>query len=355
MITRLNLKNFRCFRDFQLDNIMPVTLISGKNNVGKSTLLEGVYLLFNRLDSTVFFKLSAFRENLVTTHPQIFLEPLFNGLDMSKELSVSVLCDGIEQILRIRKDEKSSTSTFINKQNDMKIPSNPIGNIANIHPLKMFYSRGDYQESGRYEFNFPNITLHLESEREPAATYVHYIGPNVHENSNSISEWFGKLDLTGEKSRLVETLRLMDSRITDLFTIVSGGGGHIYANMSSGLKIPLRAMGEGMNKLLLIALVMLIHPGCVVLIDEVENGFHHSFHEKFWELVFRLSLETKCRIFATTHSYECISGAIDASSEKSNDDDFLYVRLGFQGEDIVPYTYSKELLAHALRSEMEVR
>jgi AAA15 family ATPase/GTPase len=36
MITKLMLKNFRCFQDFTLDGVRPVTLIAGTNNAGYS-------------------------------------------------------------------------------------------------------------------------------------------------------------------------------------------------------------------------------------------------------------------------------------------------------------------------------
>jgi AAA15 family ATPase/GTPase len=114
-------------------------------------------------------------------------------------------------------------------------------------------------------------------------------------------------------------------------------------------------MGDGMNKLLSITLTMLTNPGSILLLDEVENGFHHSFHEKFWKLLLKLSAETDCQIFATTHSYECISGAIDAATDNPNGGALSYVRLGLKGGKIVPHVFSKDLLAHALKSEMEVR
>jgi AAA15 family ATPase/GTPase len=92
-----------------------------------------------------------------------------------------------------------------------------------------------------------------------------------------------------------------------------------------------------------------------VLLDEVENGFHHTFHEKFWKLLFKLSAETNCQIFATTHSYECISGAIDAAADDSNGEALSYVRLGLKDGEVVPNVFSKDLLTYALSSEMEVR
>jgi AAA15 family ATPase/GTPase len=44
MITSLNLNNFKLFKSVELDGIRPITLISGENNTGKTTILESVLL-----------------------------------------------------------------------------------------------------------------------------------------------------------------------------------------------------------------------------------------------------------------------------------------------------------------------
>ena len=40
MLTRLKIENFRCFRQWVIDPLKRINLICGKNNSGKTTLLE---------------------------------------------------------------------------------------------------------------------------------------------------------------------------------------------------------------------------------------------------------------------------------------------------------------------------
>ncbi len=47
----------------------------------------------------------------------------------------------------------------------------------------------------------------------------------------------------------------------------------------------------------------------VVLIDEIENGIHHTVMRDLWEVIVKHSRESNTQIFATTHSYECIEAA----------------------------------------------
>src|SRR2546423_161740 len=47
MLDSLSIKNFRLFRDLKVESLSRVNLIAGKNNTGKTALLEAVYLLFS--------------------------------------------------------------------------------------------------------------------------------------------------------------------------------------------------------------------------------------------------------------------------------------------------------------------
>ena len=44
MFTSFTVKNFRCFRDLTIAPLGRVNLIAGKNNTGKTALLEAMYM-----------------------------------------------------------------------------------------------------------------------------------------------------------------------------------------------------------------------------------------------------------------------------------------------------------------------
>ena len=65
MITGLTIKRFRCFEDFHIANLAPVTILGGKNNVGKSSVLEAIWVQNAMLNANSF----AFLMNL---HNELF-------------------------------------------------------------------------------------------------------------------------------------------------------------------------------------------------------------------------------------------------------------------------------------------
>ena len=91
----------------------------------------------------------------------------------------------------------------------------------------------------------------------------------------------------------------------------------------------------------------------ILLVDEIDAGFHYSMYEDLWRIVSDVSRECNCQVIATTQSYESISGAVEGL--KTCPKDFSYYRLGYGKEGLKSYRYSYDLLKSALRSGMEVR
>ena len=45
MYQTFRVKNFRCFKDLRIEDLGRVNLIAGRNNTGKTALMEAMYLL----------------------------------------------------------------------------------------------------------------------------------------------------------------------------------------------------------------------------------------------------------------------------------------------------------------------
>ena len=61
MYEQLKIKNFRCFRELNFDKLARINLIAGKNNVGKTALLEAIFLHGGAYNPELAFRINAFR------------------------------------------------------------------------------------------------------------------------------------------------------------------------------------------------------------------------------------------------------------------------------------------------------
>ena len=115
--------------------------------------------------------------------------------------------------------------------------------------------------------------------------------------------------------------------------------------------MPLAIMGEGMSRLARLILVIFDTPDGVVLIDEIENGFHHSVLPEVWRVIDNASKQSNTQVFATTHSRECVR----AAHESLGEDDFRLHRLEANDEGNRCVTYDPESIGSAIKFNFEVR
>ena len=165
---------------------------------------------------------------------------------------------------------------------------------------------------------------------------------------------FRSLELDGKKQHIVEILKLIEPAISDLSTIVVNGVAQLFVKIDNQL-LPLRLAGDGLNKLLFIILSIVVNPNSILLVDEIETGLHYSMFPKLWEIVAQAACENGCQIIATTHSYECIVGAVDGINQAGKNSAFCFYRLGKNNTGSHVYRYSDDLLQTAVAADMEVR
>ncbi|MCH7744707.1 MAG: ATP-binding protein [Chloroflexi bacterium] len=120
--------------------------------------------------------------------------------------------------------------------------------------------------------------------------------------------------------------------------------------------IPLPLLGDGMARLASLALAIANSEDGIVLVDEIENGLHHTVMKKVWSGIAQFAQEFKVQIFATTHSEECVKSAHEAFSA-GEEYDFGLHRLERvkDTDDIRVVTYDQETLEAALELGLEFR
>ena len=151
---------------------------------------------------------------------------------------------------------------------------------------------------------------------------------------------------------LVEALRIIEPKLQNVIDSSANGMPIIWGDVGLSEMVPLYTMGEGMTRLARIILGMSSAPGGILLIDEIENGFHHSVQVKAWKAIACAAEQFDTQVFATTHSYECFENAVNALGAEG----FRFIRprkTRDGGNEAV--VYSSEMIDVAVRHYMEVR
>jgi hypothetical protein len=117
--------------------------------------------------------------------------------------------------------------------------------------------------------------------------------------------------------------------------------------------VPLRSFGDGLNRLFGIVLSLVNAKGGFLLIDEFENGMHHTVQLDVWRGIFHLSNLLNVQVFATSHSWDAVEAFQEAAAE--HPDEGLLIRLSRKGDEVIPTLFDGEELAVATRDRIEVR
>ena len=165
---------------------------------------------------------------------------------------------------------------------------------------------------------------------------------------------YSSLVEAGREEELLPSLQALDPRIRRLELLYRANKPMLYADIGNGQLVPLLYMGEGLGYVLSWQLAVMTAKDGTVLIDEFENGLHYRALLNAWKAVGAAARQSNVQVFATTHSWECVTAAQNAFAE-SGDDEFRLHRLERRDGDIVAITYDQEQLATSIELNFEVR
>jgi hypothetical protein len=292
----------------------------------------------------------------VWLQPEIVWGPIFNSLDMSKEIVISVKSDSERGNLSI-----SFNPNYIPPQQKSVIPPDQARISTEDRPAQLSSLDFDYADrDGRtiqksHLFTTPQgeHILHIDSVSSHPRTAI-YFPSREHSGMTQTADYFSRVAEMGREREVVGPLSILDPRLEILKVIAIGGRPQVHGQLKGfGKTLPINLMGEGFEKLLAIFAAIVSGNFHYVFVDEIENGLHHSAMVDIWQSLRMAVGKYDCQLFATTHSYECLQAAHEALSDIRND--FRYIRLDRQDGNISAKVADYDMIGSAIRSRMEVR
>ncbi len=153
MLERLHIRNYRVFNNLKIDQLSRINLIAGKNNSGKTSLLEAIFLLSGAGNTQLAMNIMAFRGiDSVSGKPEAvretFWKPIFSALDMNKTVEIVGHHASIGQLaLTIMLDKAGTTELLFNVNDTVETP---LAELADVHQLTFsFTSKVTGEAKGR--------------------------------------------------------------------------------------------------------------------------------------------------------------------------------------------------------------
>ncbi|HLA34179.1 MAG TPA: AAA family ATPase [Rhodocyclaceae bacterium] len=354
MLQSLQITNFKGFANLAIDKIGHLTIIGGKNNCGKSSLMEAMYMLFDRMNPHIVIRQSIARGiDAIPAEPTFMWAPIFNDFDIGKKIVIAAKFSDRDKKLELEVVENFEKPISIKSSIDAEKKSSPTGGNA---ALALQFSDGNTTaEKSTISVDQNDLGLFVEfstGSRVPTA----FFSARQPSNQNEDSERLGRLEIDNRTEPVLQVLRGIVPEIRSISSIRIANASIIYADIGKEKRVPIPYMGDGVARLLSIVLGVASCRHGVVFIDEIENGLHYSVMGDIWRGIVRAAQVFDCQIIASTHSHEFLSAACAALKiDSANAPDFSYIRLGKQGDEISGKIFDYDLLDYAIQSELEIR
>ena len=367
----LSIRGFRGIDDLTIPRLRRVTLLAGKNSVGKTTVLEAVQVYADRGRFSSLYKLLVRRDEMRTTvgedsDPEI--EPhwssLFHGRDSSDDFVITVGPELRTDSLVIHKtymeDEQPAlrevSTRYLILDDRIEALKIEFRDKVRYFPLTL-----PYTQRARNEYLHRGVGRFLKEDGLPPAVKCDTLGPELLRNGD-IARYWDAVALTEDERHATNALRMIFGAELDRVAVIGDdrrvrgvGGRRVVAKLKSyNDPVPLRSLSDGALRIFGTALALINSRGGFLLIDEIENGIHHSILRDFWRMILQSANENNVQVIATTHSWDCVKGFAQASSEL-DDTEGVLVRLTRQYGDLRAVEYSEEELAIAAEQGIEVR
>lgn len=359
MISKISIDGFKGLDHFELPHLSRVTLLGGRNNVGKTSVLEAMFMFIDKITPQMIFRQFPWRGvNIVHMEPDSMWAPVFNKYNLERPITISSLINGCEEKMTIKYNSQYASLTIPvdeskqeGKPMQIRTDQQPISSYA----LDICYDDENAKSQTAHVLLGPKGMDVKFDSMQVKRRHACYIGARIAANPSQDAQFFGQLDILGKQDTIIEFLRIIEPGLKNLSSIMIGGDTPlIHGDIGLGRKIPIAFMGDGVAKLLSIILAIATSKNGVVLIDECENGIHYSVMPKIWKAIALAAREFDCQVIATTHSYECIEAACEGLSGDT-EDDFSFIRIDRIGDKISAKRFDYGLLKTALESNMEVR
>lgn len=350
MITSLKFENFKGFPELNIPRLNRLNLFSGANNVGKTSILEGIYLLSSREWKQASQLPHIFRSNISGNMSQTCPED-------EASFWQSLFFDG-----QLELPVKISAMTDLGKELTCKLSARDNLESANLPEKFEAPQAKAIAGSGYGTSNAPIAAFDLGSGVKGritgntiAATFA--VIANRFEQPLSDAELFNRVLLReGAEEKLFAQLKLIEPRLTKLRYARAPGSSQplIYAHFGLKNALVLTQAGRGFNKLFSLFAHMILGQAQVVLIDGIEDSLCSETLPDIWRGIATQAAAANVQVFATTYTRECVLAAHDALKTLPNYD-LTYHRISRSKGQFEVVSHDAGMLETAIKSGLVIR
>ena len=330
--SELHVESHKRLQNITVQHFKRVNLFVGPNNVGKTTLLESIYLLVEQNNVEELLRLICHRGKVANAPPSLWIrDQLRSTIKLSANFDSTVENLATLSIQTNDSGDDVSDKTFYVTSIEVESSYGSLRQSAVTH---LFQKR-------------PRIT---NTDSVAVLCPVVYSSPFVNHDTEYLVDLFNRSVHEGIKDQVVQFIReTLDESFLDVDEVANFDSREftrfLVKHKDFDPAVDLTQFGEGVQRVFQICLMFASAKNGVVLIDEFENAIHYSLLKPFSRLVQELAVKFNVQVFLTSHSKECVDAFIE--NDFALDDVSAYAMRN-NGRDITVHHYDGPRLERLL-------
>ncbi|MCA2682566.1 MAG: AAA family ATPase [Microcystis sp. M038S2] len=369
MLQSLKIEGFRGFQSFEMANLGRINLLVGKNNSGKTSILEAILIYVSKLDIGKIQKI--FNHRGEYSHREIDAANLLGGKVQSydiKNLFYKYLLKDNQKIV-IYEPDKPANRVILSIQCTSKELLSKV-NKNNLQAIGSFCLVVEFEHQEKvYSLSPEGEILQINlNDKKPSQDFkklkLFWIAPqSIAVNTNRY--FFSQSLLNSTDNLVIEALKIIEPKIEKIATTEEfqqspfnpewvGRGGFMVKLAGAEEPVSIGSLGDGIWRMLGLVLAMVNLENGILLVDEIDSGLHFTVMTDMWKVVWEIAKKLNIQVFATTHSRDCWQSLAELiTEEKITDNEITIQRIDREKSQSV--IFDPEEIVIAAKSNLEVR
>ncbi|MHC5822675.1 MAG: AAA family ATPase [Nostoc sp.] len=375
MLKTVQIENFRAFESFELQQLGRVNLLVGKNNSGKTSILEAIQLLCSRTNLEPLAEVMTNRGEYSWNdnrrrNRELDICHLFYGHEIQPDskLCISGMNGNIQEAITV-----SIGARYFHLDDDLGKELN--GESSSFHessiPIKglnlgINWTRGEETEiltfplSNNSGLDLNYVQRFRRDDKNPLPNTQFVTSSSL--ATEKMIELFDQIALTPEEKLVEQALHGIDPKIQRIAPFSSqksrdsldSRGGFRVLISDSNQRVPIGSMGDGIWRILGLALATVCAKDGYLFVDDIDTGLHFTAMSDMWKLIWETAKRLNVQVFATTHNNDCWTSLASIAEQEDVTEDGIRIHRIEKGKETSIVFIEPEIVI-AAEENIEVR
>lgn len=347
----IKFNNYRGLKSLKIPRLRRINLIGGYNGTGKSTLLEGIFLLLDRRSPGALTRSYDWRKVASNKIDYLFLDQ-----DKNKPIEIiAETTDGKHCITLTYGEPPTGVSINIPAHNIENQINQQISGSSHVGINVNTVIDGQPDDASFWiptKDGFLINTYRIGLRKIPLGIIVTAVTRNTPQVD---AERYSEIVRNNKQNELYEMTSILRPNLKAILLLQDNNNPCLYGQLDNGDSMPIAMLGDGLQTILSIAMNIMHIPGGILFLDEFDSTIHYSILDKIWISIAKLANKYNCQIFAVTHSRECIEAAARGLNKQSQINDLQYIRLEKNHGEVEAVSYTGQEIIDASEGDWEIR